>query len=64
MTDENRDPDRLGLQWARIWLVSVAVSMVFLQFMGAPDGWRGLGIAAVCGSVYCVGFGFWAHSKW
>ena len=38
------------------WLVSVAVSMVFLQFMGAPDGWRGLGIAAVCGSVYCVEF--------
>ena len=24
MTDENRDLDRLGLRWARIWLVSVA----------------------------------------
>ena len=64
MTDENRAPDRLGLQWAKIWLVSVAVSMVFHQFMGVPDGWRRLGIAAVCGSVCCVGFGFCAHSKW
>ena len=62
MTDENRDTERLWPQFTVIWLVAVVAFWAMFHYGGGPPGWRSLGIATVVATVYCAGFGWWAHT--